>query len=114
MDQQERTKPLSRTDVLEEAKKTVTSERVDQYGAPENSFWTIANYWNNYLKDHVEIKNGIARFKPLDNTDAAIMLTLFKIARQQSGEGKMDNFVDGCGYMSIAGELFSHNNNHKL
>ena len=35
----------------------------------------------------------------------AIMMALLKIARTQAGEDNDDNYIDGCGYIGIAGEL---------
>ena len=33
------------------------------------------------------------------------MMVLFKIARQRTGRGKRDNFVDMCGYAAIAADM---------
>ena len=37
--------------------------------------------------------------------DVAIMMALFKIARQKAGKGKRDNFVDMCGYAALAADM---------
>ena len=36
---------------------------------------------------------------------AAEMMVLFKIARQKTGKGKRDNFVDMCGYAALAADM---------
>lgn len=89
-------------DVLDEAKGVVTGERQDQYGKPEDSFATIAGYWNVYL-------NAIHALTPggpgLTALDADHMLTLMKIARMTGGKNKRDNYVDLAGYATIAGDV---------
>jgi hypothetical protein len=38
-------------------------------------------------------------------TDVAVMMTLLKIARIQVNAAHADNWIDGCGYLAIGGEL---------
>lgn len=86
------TKPNKRTAMLEEVAKIVNGERVDMYGAPEDSFSTIAKYWSVY--------------KGVEFTcmDVAMMLSLMKFGRQQH-KPKHDNMVDICGYVICAADL---------
>ena len=81
-----------RGSILDEAKKTINGERQDSYGNPEDSFMLIADYWSTYLD------------KELSASDVAIMMVLFKIARQQN-QHKRDNLVDAAGYLGILGDL---------
>ena len=79
--------------VLDEAKAVINGERQNQYGNPEDSFHLIAAFWSAYL--------GIAVLP----RQAAEMMVLLKIARQRTGRGKRDNFVDMCGFAAIASEM---------
>lgn len=81
--------------VLVEAIGIINGVRNEQYGVPEKSHELIANFWNCYL-------NG--RQGPLTGKDVALMMTLFKIAREINGQGKRDNLVDAAGYIGIAGQ----------
>lgn len=79
-------------DCLDEAKKTICGERQDVYGNPEDSFALIAEYWSTYLQQEVTAK------------DVAHMMVLFKMGRVQGQAPKRDNYVDICGYASIAAD----------
>lgn len=87
---------LKREDVCKKAIDIITGDREKDYGTPEDSFETIADFWRNYLRsiDH-----------PVDNVDAAVMMALMKIARIANGRFKEDSFVDAIGYLAIAAEL---------
>ena len=78
--------------LLDEAKATITGGRQDSYGSPEDSFAKIAGYWSIYLKRRIEPR------------EVAEMMTLFKIARMQGQKPHRDNYLDACGYLSIAAD----------
>ena len=79
------------------AEKTINQDREDAYGGPEDSFKQIGNYWTAYWWNKgIEI-----RFFP---KDVCMMMTLFKIAREQGPKGKKDNVVDAMGYLGIYGD----------
>jgi hypothetical protein len=80
--------------ILIDAGDTINGERQDQYGNAEDSFEGIAVYWRN----HIKMKYGID--VPLVNQDAAIMMTLFKLAREAHAP-KRDNRLDGIGYLAL-------------
>ena len=82
---------------LAKADACINGERQDTYGNPEDSFTLIADYWNTYL---VNTKVDIDA-TPLDSSDVAIMMTLFKIARMGGQKWHADNAVDACGYLAI-------------
>ena len=77
---------------LEKADNCINGERQDQYGSPEYSFALIAAYWTTYI-DHEDVQ--------IKDSDVAIMMTLFKIARMSGQKWAPDNAVDACGYLAI-------------
>lgn len=83
---------MQRGQVLLEALEVINS-RQDLYGKLENNFSLIARFWSAYLGVLVTAK------------DVAIMMSLLKVAREKSGVGKRDNFVDLCGYAALASEM---------
>jgi hypothetical protein len=90
-----------RGSVLIEAHKVINGERQNVYGSPEDSFALIAEYWRVYLK----------RVDPwLTARDVAIMMTLFKIARE-SNQHRRDNLVDAAGYIGIAADMAEDDEN---
>lgn len=104
--------PEPRGSVLREAEKVINGERQDVYGSPEDSFKLISEYWNTYLievQKKVLTKHG---FNPsdyklvdlLDKSDVAMMMVLFKIARE-ANQHKRDNVVDAAGYLGIYGDM---------
>lgn len=78
--------------ILDEAKVLINGERQDQYGAPEDSFATIAGLWSVYLEKTVTAK------------DVALLMTLLKIARERK-QHKQDNIADGLGYLALADDI---------
>lgn len=96
---------------LRDADKIIHGERQDQYGNPEDSFLKVAEFWNAYIRNKRSFTCN------LNEKDVALMMTLFKIAREQGTGHKRDNAVDACGYLAIyndrlfpekpsAGEMF--------
>lgn len=73
--------------LFEECKDIIVNRGVD-YGEAKESFDRIATYWTCYLNKEVTGK------------DVAILMTLFKIAREQ-GNHKHDNIVDGINYLAL-------------
>lgn len=90
---------MTRTEILDEAKRCVCGDREQDYGSPENNFQTIANLWSVYLAANGHIARMLAP------KDVAAMLALLKIARISSGHAKADNWVDLAGYAACGGEL---------
>lgn len=84
--------------LLLDAIKTVTEDRQDQYGNPEDSLGTIARYWNAYLasKGHNDIQ--------LDDADAGMLMILLKVARE-ANKPKRDNLLDIAGYAAITSRV---------
>ena len=88
-----------RETVLKEAKRCICKDRQNQYGAPEDSFLTIAAFWETYLAAKYE--------RPIELTrdDVALMMVLLKIARTMNHTLHVDNYVDMAGYAALAAEL---------
>ena len=92
-------KPTTRKTILEAATTCVCKERNDQYGEPEDCFQDIANLWAAY--------KGV----DFDPFDVAMMMALLKVARAKANPQHTDNYIDLCGYGSIAGELANKEEN---
>jgi hypothetical protein len=92
---------MTRTDILDAAKRCVCGDREQDYGSPENNFSTIANLWTDYLlaSRKIDLVEGISP------VDVAAMLALLKIARIASGHSKEDNWIDLAGYAACGGEI---------
>ena len=83
---------VTREDILEKARQCVCGDRDVQYGSPEESFKRIADYWSLYID------------KPISPQDVAIMMILFKVAREENKD-KADNWIDIAGYAACGGEV---------
>lgn len=92
---------MTRKDVLDSALKCVNGDRDRSYGNPEDSFFTIAMFWNYYIF----AKSG--ENVSLNSKDVAAMLALLKIARISGGVYKADNWIDLAGYAACGGEVES-------
>lgn len=90
-----------REDVLEQAKKCVLGDRLEDYGNPENNFNVIAQYWSVYLST-TSVPGSSPR--ELTGRDVALMMILLKVARSTYGS-KLDNWVDMAGYAACGAEL---------
>ncbi len=83
---------MTRKELLEAALKA-TTERGQEYGKPEDNFATIAKFWSVYLR------------KTITAHDVAMMMVLFKAARDKANPGHTDNLTDIAGYAACAAEL---------
>lgn len=92
---------MTRKEILENALKCVCGDREQDYGSPENNFYTIAKLWSAYL--HATFSNSDQ--VGITSKDVAAMLALMKIARISSGHAKADNWVDLAGYAACGGEI---------
>ena len=87
---------MTREELLNKAKEMVCGHREKEYGTPEDNFNRIAAFWTDY--------------KGVDFTanDVAMMMSLLKIARIQSGNATEDSFVDLAGYAACGAEIMFH------
>ena len=83
----------TRESILTRAHDCVCGQREQDYGSPEASFGTIAEFWSTYLG------------QTLHAQDVAAMLALLKIARITSGHYHLDNWIDLAGYAACGGEI---------
>ena len=83
----------TRSEILDTAKQYVTKDRANDHGDMESNLTTIAEYWSLHLETNVM------------PSDVAVMMTLLKMARIKLNPKHSDNWVDGCGYLSLGGEL---------
>ncbi len=81
------------------AASAVSSDRAESYGSVKQNHENIARLWNAYLESRREPKTK------LDALDILHMMALLKIARTQLGEYNEDNWIDGVGYLALAGEV---------
>jgi hypothetical protein len=86
------------TEILDKAAEIVY-DRPDSHGEPEDSFKTIAEMWNGYLRG-----GGIPdpNIRP---HDVANMMVLLKVARNAEGHYHEDNYVDIAGYAENGARL---------
>ena len=97
---------MTRSEILDAAKRCVCGDREQDYGSPENNFKTIAGLWTIYLYGDVLMEeNDHDNWNVLDERDVAAMMALVKIARIASGNAKGDNWVDLAGYAACGGEI---------
>ena len=81
--------------ICDEAKEITGKNRMEQYGHPKHNFSDISALWNAYLGNKGMFFNDSNSV--LEAKDVAMMMILFKVAREQAGH-KRDNIVDIAGY----------------
>jgi len=93
-------------DVLSGARKTISQDRMDQYGKPEDSFAIISALWLIYLMAKFKTGEGDYRLdlSSFSKKDVGIMMALFKIARMVGQTESVDNYIDAIGYLTITAE----------
>ena len=90
---------MTRAEILDTAKKIVTTDRNARYGEPENNFDVIAQFWNHYITTTKDV------CLYLSATDVAIMMVLFKIGRISTARDmNEDSYIDAAGYIACAAE----------
>ncbi len=90
---------MTRAQLLDEAQRRIAEGEVN-HGRPENTFALIASFWQAYL-DNREIKE-----KPLNGTDVAAIMILFKAARIAVNPSHIDSWLDIAGYAACGVETF--------
>tara|TARA_R110002110_G_scaffold280310_2_gene495037 strand:+ start:1008 stop:1328 length:321 start_codon:yes stop_codon:yes gene_type:complete len=86
---------ITRSEILDTAKKYVLKDRADQHGDMESNLTTIAEYWGIHLGMHIAPH------------DVAVMMTLLKIARIKSSPENPDHWIDCAGYSACGAELIA-------
>ena len=91
--------PITRVDILNQAKTIITKDRAATHGDAEDSFARIADAWSWWLGTRLQ--------GDLTAYDIAQMMSLFKKVRAQGNMGHADNGIDDVGYSAIAAEIAS-------
>jgi hypothetical protein len=90
-------------DLITQAAKTVLKDRPGVHGSVENSFQMIADLWNVRIAHKRAIHGSDALLNP---ADVAQFMADLKSCRTSYGDPmNADNFVDGIGYLALAGML---------
>jgi hypothetical protein len=98
-------KNMNKNEYLDDINKTINSikeiinVREETHGDKKQNHQNIANFWNSYLKGKGIVEKEITPF------DVAIMMSLLKIARMQSGSDNNDDIFDAAGYLIISSIL---------
>ena len=87
---------MNASDYLSEAKAIIGDRGLD-YGHPSDNMQRTARLWSAYLE------------LPIEDYQVALCLALVKVARSMES-GKVDNFIDGCAYIAISGQLRTEEN----
>lgn len=85
--------------ILHRAASLVSGDRANTHGDKRRNHDNIAVMWTAYLK----IRRDPTA--PLTAEDAATMMGLMKVARQELGDYNPDDAVDNAAYCAIRGEL---------
>tara|TARA_Y100001937_G_scaffold119858_1_gene176204 strand:+ start:979 stop:1287 length:309 start_codon:yes stop_codon:yes gene_type:complete len=84
-------------DFINTALEIVTGDRQKNHGDKIKNHCNIGSLWSAYLGREITAR------------DVALMMALLKIARTKTGSHNSDDYVDGIGYMAIAGEISEDN-----
>lgn len=85
-----------------QAASLVGGDRARTHGNKLDNHKKIAEIWNGIMA-----AAGKKPFRPLDAHDVANLMEGMKIARRYSGSFNPDDYIDGAGYSSVAGEIMS-------
>jgi len=86
-------------EIANKAASLISGDRADQHGDKLKNHENIATMWNAYLQIRKEPATSLNGF------DVAVMMSLLKVARMQTGAFNIDDAIDAVGYLSIVGEL---------
>ena len=92
---------MTREEILKTAVQYVTNDRNTHYGEPEDSFTTIAIFWNSYLAARPQPTGPITPY------DVANMMALLKVARLALRPKNVDSAIDLAGYAACSGEILT-------
>ena len=90
---------MNAADLLATAADLVSGDRAQQHGDMLLNHENIAAMWNAWLS--IRREPGAA----LTAADVAMMQSLLKVARTQSGEDNDDDLVDGAAYLGVASQV---------
>jgi hypothetical protein len=82
--------------ILQQAGKLIDGERDTQHGNRDDCLASITILWDAW--------DRIRQPGPPTSIDTCIKMVMVKLARIARGTHNRDNYVDGCGYLAMAGE----------
>jgi hypothetical protein len=88
---------MDRNEVLSKAAELISGDRQATYGDAKEMHQLIGDLWSSYLGVEVGA------------VDVAALMVLMKVARSKGPQKHSDNFVDICGYASLACEMQESN-----
>ncbi len=88
--------------LLQEAIDTITMDRNEEYGGPEDSFKLIAAFWNVYIDAK---RSGTGVVPSLTSGDVALMMDLLKTARLIANPKHIDSVRDKAGYLGCYADV---------
>jgi len=90
--------------ILEEAERLVMSDKLNEYGSPEDSLENIAGLWTAYVQNKMKYHFDQGKDFELSSKDVTLLMILFKVSREQYNH-KRDNLVDAAGYVKLAANI---------
>jgi hypothetical protein len=91
---------MKAAEIATKAAELVGGDRAVQHGDKTLNHDKIASIWNGILS-----AAGKPPMVPLDGHDVANLMEGMKIARRYTGSFNPDDYIDGAGYASVAGEI---------
>lgn len=87
-------------DIAKKASRIIDGARETTHGPKLLNHEKIASVWNGILAAADK-----SPAHPLDAHDVANLMEGLKIARRYCGAFNVDDYIDGCGYAAVAGEI---------
>ncbi len=91
---------MNASDICKKADSLVGGDRAETHGDKLTNHENIAALWHAYL-----VRSGYNGLISITALDVANMMELLKIARRMAGAHNIDDYIDGAGYASVAGEI---------
>ena len=85
---------MTRNEILDTAKRLINVDRKKQHGDAQENLKNISRYWSDYLSPVT-----------ISTRQVAIMMSLLKIARTQTGSRNPDDIIDAVGYLALSEEM---------
>jgi hypothetical protein len=93
---------MNRSEILDEAKRLTTGDRQAEYGEPWRVYGVVAQMMEAYLNGRRAAGDSQITIAA---EDVLNIMALVKIGRIATGVPKADSYIDGAGYMALAGEV---------
>lgn len=83
--------------ILRMAADLVEGDRAAAHGDALDAHWQVAALWSAYL--------GFKLLHEIQPDEVLMMLALLKVGRSRHGRSNPDDYVDGAGYIGLAGAV---------